>query len=215
MGTEPQVQHPQYHDLNTIDFYVFSLTDKIQHKIMREEKQVSINLKNINFINIAEQFEDGKRSRSFRPHSSLDAAPPSAHDAASLPRLSRDPETSKDSNRTPDKDKEKDKDKNRDIQIEQQQERPIYEQEYFQKHVYMMREKMLEMFQQSDTIPMKDKKMMEAELHAELKELRETFRSIKAQRKKLYMDNNELHRRIERIHDEAMVFFIASICSQG
>ena len=102
-------------------------------------------------------------------------------------------------NNNKDTDKDKDKEKIKDA------DKPIYEQEYFQKHVYMMREKMLEMFQQSGTIPIKDKKMMEVELHTELKELRATFRSIKAQRKKLYMDNNELHRRIERIHDDALV----------
>ena len=40
-----------------IDFYIFKLTNKIKSKIMKEDKEPTINLKNINYINMVEHYQ--------------------------------------------------------------------------------------------------------------------------------------------------------------
>ncbi len=64
-----------------------------------------------------------------------------------------------------------------------------------------MKERMLETFVNSERIPSKEKRMMEAEFHKELGEHRELLRSIKEERSKLFIENNEKHRQIERLNE--------------
>ncbi len=48
--------------ISPIDFYVFNLTSKLQSKILHEDKGPSINLKNINYINIVERSRSGPKA---------------------------------------------------------------------------------------------------------------------------------------------------------
>lgn len=147
---------------------------------MKEEKGPTINLKNINYINIVGRAPSGKRLRLASSQTSLNVS-----SQGTMPQF-----------------KEKLLGAVLSARNAREEEKPIFEREYFEKHVYMMRERMLEMFKNSDNIPLKDKKTMESEFHSEYKELRAVLREIKLTRSRLFADNNELHNRIERINDD-------------
>eukprot|EP01022_Parablepharisma_sp_SALTPOND_P018400 TRINITY_DN3003_c2_g1_i1.p15 TRINITY_DN3003_c2_g1~~TRINITY_DN3003_c2_g1_i1.p15 ORF type:complete len:201 (+),score=32.24 TRINITY_DN3003_c2_g1_i1:4575-5177(+) len=81
----------------------------------------------------------------------------------------------------------------------------IFEKDYFDKHVYMMKEKMVEMFKNSEQIPVEDKRTIEKEFHRELKELKFSLLEIKETKRRLFAENNEIHFQIEKINEEIMV----------
>ncbi len=81
------------------------------------------------------------------------------------------------------------------------------EKEFVEKKVYMMKEKMLEMFMNNSTIPTKEKRTIELEFHKELKKHKAAFEEIKDARKKLFVENNEMYRQIEKINEQIQVLF--------
>jgi len=139
---------------------------------MREEQGPSINLKNINYINIAEKKPSlGSKKLSVNQQISTNLTPLKTVTISQIAKIL-------------------------------EEDKPIFEKEYFEKHVYMMKEKMLEMFKNSGDIPLDDKKTIEGEFTTEFKELKKMLKEIKKMRSQLFADNNELHNRIERINDE-------------
>lgn len=161
---------------DSVDFYIFNLTNSIQGKIMHEESGPSINLKNINFINKVEYYIK-------RPGQSTAS--------------SQKPSTAESTIR-----QERDGTSRRDGTDDATQ---MYEKGYFAEHAHMMRDKLLDMFRNSEQIPTKDKRTIEKEFHRELKELKKALREIKATRKTLFAENNEKHLEIERLCEEILV----------
>jgi hypothetical protein len=84
-------------------------------------------------------------------------------------------------------------------------EMPIFEREYFKKHVYMMRDKMLDMFKRSESIPGQDKKTIEKEFQRELKSLKLSLKTIKDARRQAFAESNKKYQRIEHINEELQV----------
>ncbi len=146
------------------------MTSKIQGKIMHEDKGPSINLKNINYINKVEYYNQ-KPGTSWSQRSMIQDTKP--HFSA----------------RGMDETKS------------------IFEQDYFTNHIYMLRDKLLEMFKNSETIPAEDKKTIEKEFHKELKELKKSLHEIKEVCQKLLAENHERHLEIDAISEEILVTF--------
>jgi len=95
----------------------------------------------------------------------------------------------------------------RNGQIFSEESKNIFEQDYFKKHIYMLKDKLLEMFKNSDKIPMKDKRLMEKEFHLEIQHLKNTLKELKVTRKSLITENNERHLEIDRLNEDITVFF--------
>ncbi len=138
---------------------------------MHEDKGPSVNLKNINFINKVEEYQEKARRRLLSQTQHVDSE-------ASFRQQARTVAPNK-------------------------SDKPIFEEDYFIKHVYMLKERMLEMFRSTeDKIPTNDKRIIEKEFHRELKELKRSLKEIKATRKTLFAENNEKYLQIDRINEE-------------
>lgn len=168
---------------------------------MRENKGPSINVKNINFINRVEDYE--KRNRVL--HKTL-MSPAAQFMTVNNPKMSFMTTNSEISNADSSPKNSKFKESLSSF-VDKEQEIPIYEKDYFTKHVYMMQEKMVDMFKNSDSIPPEEKRMIEKEFHSELKELKHAMKEIKETRKNLFAINNDIHAEIEKITEEIEVFF--------
>ena len=55
------------------------------------------------------------------------------------------------------------------------------------------------MFINNEEIPVKEKRTIEEEFHLELREHKESLKSIKEDRKKLFVENNEKYQLIEKL----------------
>jgi len=71
----------------------------------------------------------------------------------------------------------------------------------------MMKEKILEMFVNNDSIPTREKRTIELEFHKELKKLKGSLHEMKDARKKLFVENNEKYRLIEKVNEQIQVFY--------
>jgi hypothetical protein len=149
---------------------------------MHEDSGPTINLKNINYINQVEKYTNAcnKDVRIGK----LDSA--------------NEKNTKKDKKLSTTNSQEK----------QYKEGNPASEKAYFEKHVYMMRDKMVEMFKNCERIPAKDKRAIEKEFRNEMKELKKSLGDIKSIRKKLFADNNEKYITIEKINEEIRVIFI-------
>lgn len=145
-----------------VDFYIFKLTNKIQNKIMKDDKEPTINLRNINYINTVERYQrKAKGSFDF-------LAPTSVRSSG----LSITGDAAKD---------------------------------YYEKHQYMMRDRMCELFIKNESIPLDDKKQIEFWFNQEYKELNASLKEIKETMRKHYAESNDLYNEIERLVDEIQV----------
>lgn len=152
---------------------------------MHEGRTPSINLKNTNFINRVEEYQEKARHKLTSRTSQTQCTEQSLkHDVSSSVSstqvLSKHPAVS----RPP------------------REEKSIFEEDYFVKHVYMLKERLVEMFKNSDRIPTEDKRTIEKEFHHELKELKTSLKEIKLQRKTLFAENNEKYVELDRINEE-------------
>jgi len=130
---------------------------------MKDEKEPTINMKNINFINTVERYKrKEKKSFNFLPPSSV----------KSNEEFSITGEAAK---------------------------------EYYEKHQYMMKDRMCELFIKNENIPLDDKKQIEYWFNQEYKELNDSLKEIKEIMCKLYAESNDLYNKIEKITDEIQV----------
>ena len=83
--------------------------------------------------------------------------------------------------------------------------------DYFDKHVYLMKDKILENFKRSEGIPLEDRRTIENEFKIELKRLKKNLIEIKESRNKLYYESNIIHEEIEKIDTELEVTIILII----
>eukprot|EP00826_Nyctotherus_ovalis_P042181 TRINITY_DN4311_c0_g4_i1.p1 TRINITY_DN4311_c0_g4~~TRINITY_DN4311_c0_g4_i1.p1 ORF type:complete len:230 (+),score=35.79 TRINITY_DN4311_c0_g4_i1:558-1247(+) len=77
--------------------------------------------------------------------------------------------------------------------------------EYYEKHQYMMRDRMCELFIKNESIPLDDKKQIEFWFNQEYKELNASLKEIKETMRKRYAESNDLYNEIERLVDEIQV----------
>ena len=76
---------------------------------------------------------------------------------------------------------------------------------YYDKHAYMMKEKILSSFKTAN-IPFQDKRTIEIAFNNELKDLKHALEDIKTTRKDLFGSSNEIYYQIDRINANIGVF---------
>eukprot|EP00826_Nyctotherus_ovalis_P066716 TRINITY_DN9891_c0_g2_i2.p1 TRINITY_DN9891_c0_g2~~TRINITY_DN9891_c0_g2_i2.p1 ORF type:complete len:234 (-),score=31.98 TRINITY_DN9891_c0_g2_i2:506-1207(-) len=85
------------------------------------------------------------------------------------------------------------------------------ENDYINKRIYMMKNKLLESFKKIEGIPAEDRKTIESEFTKELKGLKLNLASLKQSRNQLYMRSNAIYYQIEEISNELQVLAVFTV----